>query len=307
MGRSALKEGEKLTRQKKAELLLIMITCFWGVSYYLIDVCLTELDPLNLNAFRFLSAFAILGTIFRKNLMQLNRITIRYSIYVGLALVMVYIGATYGVRYTSLSNAGFICALSTVTTPIIDWIVNRKVPAKKLLTALLLCTVGMAMMTLNEVFRPALGDVICLLCAVAYGVDLVITERAVSKPEVDPIGLGVFQLSVTGIVMLVLSFIFETPHLPHSPSVWGGALFLGIFCTGISFVVQTVQQQYTSASRTGLIFALEPVFSAVVAYFFAGERMSVRGYFGAALMLLSLLLMEIDLGKLLRSRKNDDV
>lgn len=296
-----------MNRQKKAELLLVLITCFWGVSYYLIDVSLTDLDPLNLNAFRFLSAFLILGTVFRKNLMQLNRMTVRYSIYVGLSLVLVYIGATYGVRYTSLSNAGFICALSTVTTPIIDWIVNRKIPAKKLTAALIFCTIGMAMMTLNESFRPALGDVICLLCAVAYGVDLVITERAVAQSEVDPIGLGVFQLSVTGVVMLVLSCIFETPHLPHSPTVWGSALFLGIFCTGISFVVQTVQQQYTSASRTGLIFALEPVFSAIVAYFFAGERMSVRGYFGAVLMLLSLVLMEVDVGKLLTGRENDDL
>ena len=296
-----------MDRQRRADLMLVLITLFWGASYFLMDVALTDLQPLNLNAFRFLVAFAVLGIVFRRNLLRLNRVTAKYGVVVGLSLVMVYIGATYGVTYTSISNAGFICALSTVTTPLIDGIFNHKSPGKKLGFALFLCTVGMALLTLGETFRPELGDVICLLCAVFYGVDLVITEHAVAQPEVDPVGLGVFQLSVTGVVMLLLSCFLETPHLPRSGSVWGAALFLSIFCTGICFVVQTVEQQYTSASRAGLIFALEPVFSAVVAYVFADERLGVRGYVGALLMFLSLILMELDVDKLLKRGKHDDV
>ena len=66
------------------------------------------------------------------------------------------------------------------------------------------------------------------------------------------------------------------------------------------FVVQTVQQQYTTASHVGLIFTLEPVFSAVFAYFLLSERLTVRGYLGAALMLVSLLIMELDVPALLK-------
>ena len=36
------------------------------------------------------------------------------------------------------------------------------------------------------------------------------------------------------------------------------------------------------------------VFSGIVAYFFADEKLLPRGYVGAALMLLSLLVMEVD-------------
>ena len=45
-----------MSRQRKADLLLVLATAFWGVSYYLLDLCLTELQPLTLNAFRFLSS-----------------------------------------------------------------------------------------------------------------------------------------------------------------------------------------------------------------------------------------------------------
>ena len=90
--------------------------------------------------------------------------------------------------------------------------------------------------------------------------------------------MGILELGVVGVIMLVLSALLEQPHWPSSPAVWGSALFLALFCTGFAFMVQTVQQQYTSASHVGLIFTLEPLFSAVVAYFLADEVLSARGY-----------------------------
>jgi len=67
-------------------------------------------------------------------------------------------------------------------------------------------------------------------------------------------------------------------------------------------VIQAVAQQYTSASHVGVIFTLEPVFSGIVAYFFANEKLLPRGYIGAALMLLSLLVMEMDWRALFKKR-----
>lgn len=284
--------------QRKADLSLVMVTLFWGVSYYLMDLCLEDLAPLNLNAFRFLLAFFVLGAVFFKKLRRVNRTELRWAVAVGLLLTVTYIGATYGVKYTSISNAGFVCALPVVLTPVFDRLVFRRRAGKKLGFALAMCTVGLALMTLGEDFRPAVGDVICLLCAVAYSFDLLLVERAVKNPNVDALRLGVCQLGVVGVVMLVLSLLFEQPHLPSSPRIWAFAAFLGLFCSGVAFVVQAVAQKYTTASHVGLIFTLEPVFSAVVAFAFAGEKLLPRGYLGAALMLLSLVLMELDTSKL---------
>ncbi|MFQ9130696.1 MAG: DMT family transporter [Oscillospiraceae bacterium] len=292
-----------MSRQRKADLLLVLATAFWGVSYYLLDLCLTELPPLTLNAFRFLTAFFVLGAIFFRKLRSISRRTLLASIPIGLCLVLTYIGCTYGVLYTSLSNAGFICALPVVVTPLLEWLFLRKRPDRRLAVALVLCTVGMGLMTLNGALRPAIGDIICLLCAVAYAGDLVLTDRAVHDPQVNALQLGILQLGVVGFVMLGLAFLLEKPCLPQTPAVWGAALFLGVFCSGVGFVIQTVQQQYTSASHVGLIFTLEPVFSAIVAYFFAHEVLQLRGYIGAALMMVSLLVMELDWKSLLRRRE----
>ena len=282
-----------MNKQRKADLLLVMVTAFWGVSYLLVDLCLVDLQPLNLNAFRFLVAFFLLGAAFFPKMRNISRQTWKYSLLVGVFLAAVYICCTYGVLYTSISNAGFICALPAVTTPLLQFFFTGKKPGRWLTVCLVLCTVGLAMMTLNEAFRPALGDIICLGVALFYALDLIYTEKAVSLPEVNPLQMGILELGVVGVIMLVLSLLLEQPHLPTTPFYWGSALFLGLFCSGFAFVVQTVQQQYTTASHVGLIFTLEPLFSAIVAYVFADEVLLPRAYLGAGLMMASLVLMEL--------------
>ncbi len=287
-----------VSKQWKADLALILVTLFWGVSYYLVDLSLTELPEMTLNASRFVLAFIILAVIFRKRVFSASRATLKYSLYVGILLVFVYAGSTYGIARTSLSNAGFICALPVVVTPILDFIFNRRRPEKRLGFALIMCTVGLAMLTLNADFGINVGDALCLLCAVSYGADMIVTDRAVQQEDVDPLALGVIELGIAGAVMTVIALLTEQPVLPQSSAVWGSVLFLSICCTGVAFVVQSVAQQYTSATHVGLIFTLEPVFSGIVAYFVADERLLPRGYVGAVLMLLSLIVMELDWKKI---------
>lgn len=295
-----------MTKQRKADLLLVMVTFFWGASYYLTDLCSADLSPMTLTAFRFCLAFLLLAAVFWKHVRRMNRITLKYSVLVGLALTGTYVFYGYGITRTSISNAAFICALPVAVTPLLEFAVYRKKPGKKLGAALLLCAVGLALLSLNEDMRPAVGDLLCLCVPLCYSADLLLTEKGVQHPEVDPLALGVCQLGVVGVITLVCAFAIEKPHLPSTPAIWGAALFLSLFCTGIAFVVQSVEQQYTTASHVGLIFTLEPVFAAIVAYFLAHEHLRPRGYVGAAMMLFSLVLMEADLGALLGKRTEPD-
>ncbi|MBQ3185784.1 MAG: DMT family transporter, partial [Firmicutes bacterium] len=94
---------------------------------------------------------------------------------------------------------------------------------------------------------------------------------------------------------------------PSSGIVWGSALFLAVFCTGVAFIVQTIAQQYTSATHVGVIFTLEPVFAGIVAFALAGEILLPRAYFGAFLLLASLIIMEIDVNALVAKIKGKSI
>ena len=289
----------------RADLMLVLVTLCWGVSYYLMDICLADMDPFTLNAFRFLGAFLIAAIFSWNKIKTVNKTTLKYSVIVGIALVFVYIGATFGVKYTTLSNSGFLCALTVIFTPLFAWIFLKEKPNKKLTVVVLMCLTGIALLTLNDDFsinRDNLkGDLLCIMCGVAYAIDLLVTEKAVSNKEVDAYQMGVFQLGVTGALNLIMAFIVETPHFPTTAAVWGSAL-----CTGVAFIVQPVAQQYTTASHTGVIFALEPVFAGIVAAVFAHEILSFKSYLGAFLMVASIFIMEIDFSTI-GNRKTKDV
>ena len=49
--------------------------------------------------------------------------------------------------------------------------------------------------------------------------------------------------------------------------------------------MQPMAQKYTTPEHTGLLFALEPVFSAVFSYIFLHETLSGKGYMGAMLVM----------------------
>ncbi len=297
--------------QFKADMMLVIVTLCWGISYYLMDVALADMGAFTLNTFRFLGAFAVAGILLFPKLKTVNKVTLKYSFLVGFALVFVYMGATFGVQYTTLSNSGFLCGLTVVFTPILGFVFRKKKPDKKLVFVVLLCFIGIALLTLKDDFsinfNNLKGDLLCLGCGVAYAIDLLLTEKAVENVEVDPLQLGVFQLGVTGLFNLILAIMLEQPHLPSTPNILGAVVFLSIFCTGLAFIIQAIAQRYTSASHVGVIFALEPVFCAIAAFFLAGEVLSTKSYIGAILMLASIFIMEIDFKKLKLFTKKGEI
>ena len=284
--------GNRMT-QLKADMMLMLVTLGWGVSYFMMDLCLEEIDPLTLNAYRFLGAFAVAWLIGAKKAIHVNKMTLKYAFYVSLSLIVVYIGATYGVKYTSQSNAGFLCSTAVIFTPILTFFLKRVIPEKKIIFVVLLCTAGMAMLTLDSHLHVALGDILCLMCGFTYSVFLLINETGVRRDDVDAFQLGIYQMGFTGLWMLVLALVFEDISLPQTGGCWASLIFLTVFCTGVAFIAQVIGQQYTSATHVGVIFTLEPVFAAIVAFFFAGERLLPRSYIGMVMMLASILIMEV--------------
>ena len=285
----------------KADLALLLVTFGWGISYYLTDLSLEDMGPFTLNSNRFLIAFAVAFILAFPKLKNISKRTIKFSLLLGVVLVFVYLGATFGTLYTTLSNVGFLCGLTVIFTPILSSIIYKKLPGKKQTFVILMSFAGIALLTLKDDFSinygNLLGDLLCIMCAVAYATHLLITEKAVKYEDVNPFHLGVLQLGTTGIFTLILAFIFETPHLPTQPIYWGSVLFLSIFCTGLAFIVQCVAQKYTEASHVGVIFSMETVFAGIVAFVLANEVLSFQSYVGAALMVASIFIMEIDFSK----------
>lgn len=292
-----------MNKQLKADLMLLLVVACWGISFYMIDLSLKEMGPFSLLAFRFVLSFLVVYVFFFKKVRTVNKKTLGYALTTSVFLAIAYTASVYGVLYTQLTNAAFLCALTVIFAPIFSFIFKKKRPNSKFVFVLILCIVGMGLLTLSDELTIAVGDLYCLVCAMSFSINLLIIETAVSKEDVDAFNMGVYVIGIVGLIMLVCAFLFEEPTLPQTPAVWGAALFLSILCTGVATIVQAIAQQYTSASHVGLIYTLEPVFAAIIAYLLAGEVLLVRGYIGASMMVLSILIMEIDFKKMVSKPK----
>lgn len=281
-------------KQLRADAMLLLVTTCWGVSYGLTAISLREVNTFMLTTYRFLGAFLIVALVAFPHIKKVNMKTLKYSMLIGFILFIVYIGCTYAVICTSLSNAGFLCALPVVFTPLIAFLFQGKKPDRKFLLVIIICVLGIALLTLKENLTLAWGDLFAIGAAVAYAVDLLITENAVKEEDVNAFQLGMFQLLFTGVFSGIFALIIEEPSFPKSPKVFGAIIFLTVFCTGLAFIVQAVAQQYTSASHVGVIFTLEPVFSGIVAFLFFKEVLIFRAYVGAVLLIGAIFIMEYE-------------
>lgn len=280
-----------MNKQLQANFLIVLVALFWGSTYFLTKMAVAELEPFNLTALRFGTAFVITALFFFKKIRKADRTVIKYSIILGVLAVIAVLSMTFGVQYTTASNAGFLISLSVVMIPLISVVVLKKRIKVKLLLSVILATIGIVCLTLNEQLTINKGDILCILCATSFAVQVLIMERI--PKSADSVAIGALQLGITAVVNFILSFFLENFTVPSDLKVWGVIVILGVFCTAFCYIIQIYALKNTSAIQAGIILSLEPVFSAIFAYIFLGELLSKQGYIGAILLFISVILAGI--------------
>ncbi|MGG2108963.1 DMT family transporter, partial [Lysinibacillus pakistanensis] len=157
----------------------------------------------------------------------------------------------------------------------------------------IVCTmIGITVLTANGSFSFQKGDILVAIAALCYSIYLLLNSSFTRN--VESISYGIYQLGFAGLYALVLTFLLETPTLPNSSSSWIAIIGLGVICSAFCFVGQTVAQQYTSVTHTGLIFSLEPIFAAMFAMMFIGEGLTLKLIIGGSFILIGNLFAQLE-------------
>lgn len=286
-----------MNKQKQADLVLVIITFFWGIANLISDYMMKFWAPMQLNAIRFILAFAVSFLLLRRHMKGMSRTTLISGAFVGFLLSLIYLFAMYGLRLSSsITTFSFIIAMPVVINPIINLIFRHIVPQRKFLISLALSLAGLYLMTMKGFdFRMGTGELLALLSATCYSVDLCFTDVIVARDDVDPRQLGVMQIGFGALFMSLISLGIDRGHaLVWSPGITAGLFTLAIGSTALAFIAQPVAQQYTTSNHVGVIFTLEPVFSTLAAILMIHEIVGMREYIGAVLMIAAVILMNVD-------------
>lgn len=278
--------------QGKANLLMVIVTMFWGLSYTFMVMGLETLAVYNVVALRCIIAFVVAGIIFYKRMIKVDVKTFKYAAIQGLLLFIVFALSLFGLESTSASNAGFILSLTVVLVPIFSSFIEKKLPSRAVSFAIVCTMIGITVLTANGSFSFQKGDILVAIAALCYSIYLLLNSSFTRN--VESISYGIYQLGFAGLYALVLTFLLETPTIPNSSSSWIAIIGLGVICSAFCFVGQTVAQQYTSATHTGLIFSLEPIFAAMFAMMFIGEGLTLKLIIGGSFILIGNLFAQLE-------------
>lgn len=276
---------------RRAELLMASVSLAWGSSYLLMKIGLDGIGPYNLIALRFGIAFFAMSLIFLPRYRQLSAATLAKGVFTGIILFLIFYGMVNGVNHTTASTAGFLTSTTVVMVPVLECLLKRTLPSKTIVISILLSVAGLFLLTAKDGIVFDTGAAYCLTGAFFYAVYIIVFAR-LAKGN-DTLLISIIQLGVASLTGAVFMFLSETPSLPATPTQWGAILGLGLICSAYCFVVQPIAQRYTTPEKIGLIFSLEPVFSALLSWLFLHEILGFKGYTGAILIFAAVISTEL--------------
>ncbi len=279
--------------RRKAEAALIFNTVVWGATFVLVKAALSEISPLLFLAIRFSLAAVILiligvvkrdvGVARRPGGLP-HRKQWDAGVLCGVFLFCGYLFQTLGLRLTSAPKSAFLTGMTSVVAPFLAALVYKVRPQRSEVLGVLVATAGLGLMTLQgAIGSMSRGDLLTLACAFGFAAHIVTVGHFSEQMSFEV--LSVAQIAAAAVLFLACAWWMERPQFVWRPIVVGAILITGSLATALAFTIQAWAQQYTTATRTALIYMLEPVFAWITSYFLAGEGLSARAAAGAALIL----------------------
>ena len=242
-------------RRWQADVLLAISALLWGTTFVAVKEAVTELPAELIIAIRFLIGFLFLALVFGPACRKNRWNCLHTGIILGLILGVAYWYQTTGLRYTSPSASAFITGMNIVFVALIDSLLAKRFPSRKVLLGVATATAGLLILTWTSRFQARPGDLLTLFCAVLFGLHIVLTARWIKG--CDPRIMTILQFGVVSAL-----FWLVLPATWHPVTFTGRhlviLLLLGLFPTGIAFLFQTTAQSIRhpprplSFRRTGL-------------------------------------------------------
>ncbi len=276
------------------KLALLFVAIAWGSSMVVIKGSTDTLPAGMLLACRFTIASVILALANIKKLKLLNKEYIKSGIFIGLCLFLAYFTQTIGVMLEMPGKSHFLSSAYCVFVPFIGWFVLKDKPKSYHVAAAIMCAAGIIMVSLAGSLSISFGDSISIISSVFWASQII----AIAKwgKDKDPVLITMLQFMVSAVLAWIFTLTMETPGaVEWNMGAVGGVLYLGLICSGLCFLLQTIAQKTENPTSVSIILSFENIFGLIFGAIFFNEQFTPRSIAGFALMFIAIIVAETEL------------
>lgn len=275
-------------------LLIVMVLV---LSQSGIWIRLASLDPAIIGFWRMLLASLILipAILYQKQWRQLTHISrsnLRHVFLCGTLLFIHFYLWFSSVQKTTVANAMVYFTLNPVFTAFGAWIFFREKISVRHLASMILGFSGVVwMMRESFVVRPELflGDVLGFLCALAFSAYVLSGKYLRNRMDNAPLALGIYI--VCGVWFMGAMLLLGAPFSGYSNMGWIGIAGLTIGSTLLGHFLLMYIVKFLNVNLISCATLVEPVFTAITAYWLFSEPVSRGTVIGFILIALGVLVL----------------
>lgn len=279
-------------------IMLLVAALIWGTAFSAQAIAADVVGPFTFNATRSLLAAVVLficAKVFdRAGISNYtpadDKLLWKNGVLLGVILFVAVNVQQFGIAYTTVGKAGFITSLYILFVPIFGIFLRHKVQPI-IWPCVLLALVGLYFLSVTEGFSVGFGDLVILLCAVAFAAHILVIDRVATR--LDGVRLSCIQFLTVGVLSLIPMFAFEKPTVPAILQAWIPIVYLGVFSSGCAYTLQIFAQQRLEPATASLMMSSESIFSVLGGWIILGEVLSGREIFGCLLVFLAVVLPQI--------------
>lgn len=217
----------------------------------------------------------------------------------------------FGLSMTTANHAAFLIQLTTLIVPVIQGFMGYEITTT-IWASVALALSGVFLFTQEATVagaasNPALGDALCLVAALFYaGYDIRCFEWGKQVPARPLITNKIAAQAFLSLLLLVgagwdqanefftsFSSTFATTlaNDPSSLFLLGGVLlWSGLTVNSLAPFVQVSAQQAIGPTKAQTIYASQPMWAALLSFFFIGETVGLQGFIGGGAFVAALFL-----------------
>lgn len=194
-----------------------------------------------------------------------------------------------GLKYTTAANTGWIIGTAPIFIALLGFIFLKEKLNLIKISGIVIAFTGLLLLIgkgnpLNINFQNSIGDLLVLFSSFTWGVYSIINKKI--SLNYSPLMTILYLFILMALIIIPFNInqkaIDSVIHL--STVGWIGILFLGLLCSGVSYVIWAYSLREMESAKVGAYLYLEPFVTVLSAWIFLKEEITL-------LMLLSGLLI----------------